>query len=392
MKSTAVITEKQLLVIIPDRLSALIQKGEITARYYNPGNLFDEVHILMINDDRPDPADLQKTVGNARLVLHNLPEPLYLPILGYHPWHLNRWARCAVKLAREIRPAMIRCHGSWLNSYPAYRIKRALGIPYAVSLHINPDEDVRGRLSNRAETARWAQLRNIERIMLRNADIVLPVYQPIVPYLKSQGVSAYEVAYNALNPDHLRKKTEYALHDPVRLLSVGRHFREKHPSNIIRALMHIPQAHLTLVGDGPAQTELERLAVECGVAGRTSFLRTVPNDRLCAMLPDFDIFVVHTEYWEIGKSVLEPLLTGLPVVINRRKGEPVPELQGDHVVLVDNTPEGYRAALEQLIRDDARREALGRRAYAHAQTLWAPAKTEAKFVEIYKRILNAQGI
>ena len=63
-----------LLVIVPDRISAIVEKGEYQPRYYNPGNLFDEVHILMTNDDRVDPADVQRTVGDARLYLHNLPE------------------------------------------------------------------------------------------------------------------------------------------------------------------------------------------------------------------------------------------------------------------------------------------------------------------------------
>ena len=37
------------------------------------------------------------------------------------------------------------------------------------------------------------------------------------------------------------------------------------------------------------------------------------------------MFVVHSDIWEVSKSVLEALLAGLPVIINRRKGEPVPE-------------------------------------------------------------------
>ena len=39
--------KKTLLVIIPDRLTNLINKGEVTERYYNPGNLFDEIHLMM---------------------------------------------------------------------------------------------------------------------------------------------------------------------------------------------------------------------------------------------------------------------------------------------------------------------------------------------------------
>jgi hypothetical protein len=62
-----------LLVIVPDRISEILTKGEYPPRYYNPGELFDEVHILMTNDDTPDIFTLKRTVGRARLFIHNLP-------------------------------------------------------------------------------------------------------------------------------------------------------------------------------------------------------------------------------------------------------------------------------------------------------------------------------
>ena len=381
-----------LLVIIPDRLSDIVGKGEITPRYYNPGNLFDEVHILMISDDRVEPRQVQRTVGDARLFIHNLPALSFRRSFSYHPWIMNYWAKAGIDLAEQIGPHLIRCHGNWLNGFVASRIHKKLHIPYIISMHINPDEDVRGRLSTAEEKKYWGALEKIEKISLKNAAMVLPVYQPIIPYLKRMGVSNFEVAYNVLNPDHLKKKDDYRLYEPVRLLSVGRHFKEKNPENIIRAVQKLPNTHLTLVGDGPYQQYLEDRARECNIEPRVSFIRAIPNDDLCKRLPEFDIFVVHTEYWEIGKSVLEPLLTGLPVVINRRKGQPVPELQGDHVLTVDNTPEGYFNALNALIYDDAMRERLGRTAYDFAQEHWKPERTEAKYVDIYRQVLQKHGI
>jgi glycosyltransferase involved in cell wall biosynthesis len=68
----------------------------------------------------------------------------------------------------------------------------------------------------------------------------------------------------------------------------------------------------------------------------------------------------------------------------------VPELEGDFVMMVENTREAYRDAITRLVEDDALREGLGRRAYAHAQARWAPARTEARYVEVYRRLL-AEG-
>lgn len=221
-----------LMVIVPDRVSDFVNKGEVIDRYYNPKNLFEEVHVVMTNDDRPRRDLMQRMVGDARLHLHNLPDSrkVFLPTLGWRPWLLGHWAGKALDLARTVRPALIRCHGALLNAFAAATIKRTLGIPYVVSLHINPDEDVRGRAhSGVKRLVTWAQ-QDIERIGLLNADLVMPVYKPIVPYLQRLGVAQYEVCYNSLNPTHLLKKNDYRLHDPVRVLSIGRQFAEKIPT------------------------------------------------------------------------------------------------------------------------------------------------------------------
>ena len=383
---------KKLMVIVPDRISDFLNKGEVTERYYNPGDLFEEVHVVLTNDDRPDPAILQKTVGRARLSVYNLPggKGLFLRTLGWRPWLLKGWGARAVALAREIRPQLIRCHGPWLNAYAASLIKKTLGIPYVVSLHINPDEDVRRRARRfQHRLAAYAQ-QDIEAIGLLDADLVMPVYRPILPYLERLGVERYEVCYNVLNPAHLRAKTDYRLHEPARIVCVGRQFAEKNPDNLIRAVSELPNVHLTIVGDGSHHDYLRQVAADCGAADRVTFVRAMPNDELCEKLPDYDIFAVHTEYWELSKSVLEPLLTGLPVVINRRLGEPVPELTDDICVLVRNTVQDYKQAIVALISDAAHREQLGQAAYRHAQANWSPARTEARFVEIYRRLALAQ--
>ncbi|HPO09001.1 MAG TPA: glycosyltransferase family 4 protein [bacterium] len=379
-----------LLVIIPDRLSELVSKGEMTPRYYNPGNLFQNVHILMVNDDQVNPADLQHTAGDANLTIQNYPtDPhLFYRSLGWRPLLLKGWAEPAVKLAREIRPALIRCHGNKLNGYLANRIKKALGIPYVVSMHINPDEDIQGRATTRQQRFYLRAMESVGKVTLRNADLVMPVYQPIISYLERMGAERFEVVYNILNENHLQKKNDYHLHHPVRIVSVGRQIREKNPDNILRAVQGLPDTHLTLVGDGSYHDSLRNLVQELQLQDRVDFRPAVPNSELCSLLPQFDIFAVHTEYWEISKSVLEPLLTGLPVVINRRLGEPVPELEGDFVLKVNNTLEEYSAALKRLIDNDVYREHLGRSAYEYAQEHWSPRKMEARVVEIYRKLMK----
>jgi glycosyltransferase involved in cell wall biosynthesis len=378
---------KKLLVIIPDQLSQIIAKGEITLNYYNPGNLFDEVHVLMTNNDVPNKTKLQKMVGIAKLHLYNLPEPDLLKSGLFNVWLLNLWAEPAITIAKKIKPDLIRCHGAYLNSFLAFRIKKKLNIPYVISLHINPDVNIRDK-SNIRSRIYWYVMQKIEKIGLTNSDLVIPVYKAIIPYLRRLGVNKYEVAYNILNQNKLRKKINYKLHNPVRLISVGRLIEEKSPENIIKAMANIEGTQLTIVGLGPLERHLKQLVKDVGVEKRVIFIPSIENDRLCQKLTEEDIFVVYTQYWEISKAVLEALLTGLPVIINNRYGEPVPELSADLVMKVDGNPKSYESALRELIISSRKRSELGQKAYNIAMTQWSPKITEKKYVEIYKRLIS----
>lgn len=389
-------TAERLMVLVPDRITDILIKGEYQPNYYNPGELFSEVHIVTTTDDRPDLARLQRTVGRARLQVHNLPEDPQLPAQNWQRWWnqpLRDWARPGVELARRIRPQLIRVHGADWNGYLAARIRKALAIPYVLSLHINPDVNPVRRFVTPPLTAAQEQhnafFEFVEGTGLRNADLVMPVYRPILPYLERHGVTRIEVCYNILNSPHLARKTDYTVTGAFRIVCVGRLFRDKNPAHLIHAVAELPGVELTIVGDGPERAGLEQLAGESPAASRVHFRPAVENDELCRMLPGFDLFAVHTEFWELNKSVLEALLAGLPVVINRRNGPPVPELDGaDFVRFVDNTTSSYREALADLMHDDRGRAALGRRAYAHAQRHWSPEVTERKVVDIYRRFMR----
>jgi len=387
--------KKVLLVIIPDRLSDLVAKGEITERYYNPGNLFEEVHILMTNDDKVDPAAVQKTVGSAKLYLHNLPaKGIFLRSLGWRPWLLKGWAEPAVALAREIRPSLIRCHGCHLNAYLAFRIKKILGIPYVISLHGNPDVDYyRGRLARtcKEKLFGWA-IEDIEVISVRNANFVLPVYSPIVSYLKKHGVKNYEVVYNVVGYGCVPKKDYTIDKTKVKVLCVGRQqSMQKDPSFIIDAIAELPNVFLLLIGDGDLHDSLVERAIQKGASERIKFIRSMENINVLKEMANSDIYIYSSINYEISKTCIEAALTGMPIILNDRDGKPARELVGEHMLLVANNKESYKQALEKVIYDDAYREMLGRKAYAYAQENWAPAKMEARVVEIYKEVMEKAG-
>lgn len=380
-----------LLVIIGDKLSSLLEKGEITERYYNPGNLFEEVHILMTNNDKVNSNDIKKTVGDAKLFIHNIliSKALFFMSIGYRPELLEKWAEEAIKLAKEIKPSIVRCHGNQLNCFIAYRIKKELDIPYVVSIHNNPDEMLRVL----KDVKRWFYYKSIDRlckVTLKNANKVLLVYKGIVPYIERLGIENYDVVYNVLNGSNIKKKEDYNLKKPVQIITVSRQLKGKNPGNIIKALKLIDNVELTVIGDGPYHLKLKAIANKYLINGRVRFIKNQSNDVLCSRLQEYDLFVAHSDYMEIPKAVIEPLLVGLPVIVNQRKKVKVPEYRKEFIILVENKPQDYYMAIKSLVEDDLLREATGRSAQKYAWENWSPENTEVKVVEIYKNILNKE--
>lgn len=380
---------RRLLVIIPDRLTVLVNKGEITDRYYNPGELFDEVHILLSNDDQPDPAAVQKTVGRARLFLYNLPagHGLFLRTLGWQPWLLRGWLRRGVDLARTIRPDLIRTHNNFLEGYLARAIKAELRIPFVTSLHGVWDRDELDSLPRRL---RSAFRRKLEHTCLEAADAVIAVYKPIVRYAREYGARDVHLIYNIVAGWDIAPKTDYALHSPPRLITVNRQRKEKDPSNIIRAIRDLECEYL-LIGDGPYHEQLKALAQAEGCGEKVRFIKAMPNDQLCSLLQDCDLMLSHCDYWGISKTLIEGALAGLPIVVNEHPEEPIPDYEGGWLTLCDNTPEGYRVAILSLLADLSLRQSMGERSLGHAREHFAPSRMEDKVVAIYRKLLGEAG-
>lgn len=379
-----------LLVIVPDKLSALISKGEITDRYYNPGNLFTEVHLLMTNNDQPDATLLQRTVGTAKLYLHNLPFTKwdFVRSFGLRPWALDAWTQPAIELARRIRPNLIRCHGDSVNIFLAHRIKEKFGIPYVISLHNTRDDELPGKQFDPVRVFSYWSFWEMRKVALRNADLVLPVYQSATNFLKKIGGIRYKISYNVVCPDGFTPKASYVLHKPVRLLYVGRLNENKNPINLILAVKQLPDTQLTLIGDGPLRQTLMQVAMEEGTSQKFRFIPSLANQMLCRELSKYDIFVIQSDHRGVPKSLIEAMLVGLPCIIDYKDLAATPELAGNHVQMVKNTVKGYLSDLSKLIKDDNKREVLGTNAREFASVHWAPHKTEENFVQLYRTLLQ----
>lgn len=373
----------KLLVILNYPVSDLLKKGEYIDGYYNPGNVFDEIHILLTVKDEVDQEKMQYTGGRAKVFVHSIPAPSMKKSLGWQPVLLRSWVAQCVSFVKEISPNLMRVHNSFIQGYLASEIKRKLGIPYVVSLHGVWDRDDLGTIIHKI--IRLFRIK-LEKISLKNADAVIAVYSPVVRYARDYGAKNIHVIYNAVAAHDMPKKTSYALSTPPKLITINRMNREKNPENIIRAVKDI-DCRYVLVGDGPNRPHLESLVKELNVENKVEFIPSMPNNELLEMLTGCDILVSHCDYWGISKSLIESALLGLPIVINRHPVEPIADLEGGWVSLCDNTPKSYRNAIKSLLLDETKREQLGLSAFEHACESFDPEKLNGKVADIYRELM-----
>lgn len=100
--------------------------------------------------------------------------------------------------------------------------------------------------------------------------------------------------------------------DDVLFTQVAEFTARKRHTDLIRALSHVPDAHLALPGDGPLEAESRALAERLGVKERTHFLgfrRDVP-----ALLRASQAAVLVSEQEGLPTCVIEALALGVPVV------------------------------------------------------------------------------
>jgi len=384
---------KTLLVIITDRISQFIDNGSLVENYYNPGDFFDKVHILMLNDDKPDYERVQKSVGTAKLFLHNLPINkiwIMLITLGWRPALFKLFIKPAIKLAEKVKPNLIRCHGSIFAGFIAFHIKNKLKIPYVVSLHNSRYDIINDKIKNITRKTIFFLSRSIFKTGLINADMVMPVYNSIIRELKEYGVTKCKVFYNVVNVKNLKTKQDYNLHSPVRIISVGRQIAGKEPDKIILAIEKIENVVLTLVGRGEKHDALKDLVNKKNLNDKVKFIPQCSIEQICDLLYESDIFIAHNDYCGVSRAALEALLTGLPVIHSISPVGKVEEFENDIVLLVENNVEDYYNAINKLINDNEFREKLGKKALRHVQENWEPKKCEEKIVELYKSIIDKQ--
>ena len=176
--------------------------------------------------------------------------------------------------------------------------------------------------------------------------------------------------------------------------TLGRLTAIKGQDDLLRAFVRLQKqlenVWLLLVGDGEERGNLEHLAERLGVAERVVFAGW--RDDIQALLRTMDIFAFPSLNEGMGKALVEAMYVGLPSVATAVGG--VPELieHGVEGLLVPaRHPEKLASALEELARDEEKRQTFGAAARQRAQAYSVESMIE-KIEVLYDSLLEEKKI
>jgi rhamnosyl/mannosyltransferase len=172
------------------------------------------------------------------------------------------------------------------------------------------------------------------------------------------------------------------------LLAVGRLVYYKGFEHAIRALPHIPRAHLAIVGDGPLRGELAALARELGVSNRTTFVGDVHDNEIPLYYLASDVYLLPSiaRSEAFGIVQIEALAAGLPVVnTDLPTGVPFVSPDGETGFTVPPADPGALArAASRLLEDPALRRRFGAAGRARAEREFSKETMTRRMLSVYE--------
>jgi glycosyltransferase involved in cell wall biosynthesis len=174
------------------------------------------------------------------------------------------------------------------------------------------------------------------------------------------------------------------------LVHVGRFAPPKNHALLIEAFAQVRSdapLYLLLVGGGELENAVREQVAGLGLQGRVRFLGVRAD--VADILRASDVFVLSSRVEGNPMSVMEAMAAGLPVVSTAVGGVPELVREGVTGLLVPSEDAGALAqAMQALVDDPVRRQAMGAAARQHAVAHFDIRHTVRMYEELYESLLR----
>jgi len=216
------------------------------------------------------------------------------------------------------------------------------------------------------------------RALFAQASAMVVVSREMEQDLLLLGAPRGKLVRNSCGVDAERFTSGDPAQSPPHFLFVGRFVDKKAPhlalSAFERIAERVPEARLTMVGQGPLWESCVQRVRSSPLAGRVDLPGILSPDEVASLLRGARAFVLHSVRALNGDcegtpvAVLEAMATGIPVVATRHAGiADVVEHEREGLLCEERDVNAMAAHLERLARDPALAVELGRNGRAKVE-------------------------
>lgn len=310
------------------------------------------------------------------------------------PWSRRKPLLRATKIladyARRFNLDILHCHNPYAD-FVGCLLKRYIKIKTVMTFHAWGEPEIRVKILE------WLDLfisRFFDQITAASEAVRLGAIERGVPEERIKTVQVCTAtAAASLTPEvrTARRATFGVGAEDLVFISLARCYPVKRYDVMLRALRSVaqlyPNTRLWIVGDGPEEAMLQKLAEHLGVTRHVQFLGYRADATELLSLADVQLLTSDTE--GLPMAILEGMAASLPIIATKVGSLPNVLVDGQSVVFTrpGNVDDVITAAID-LIQHPLKRHALGEAARRIFTESYAPECGAASMAALYKDLVT----
>jgi glycosyltransferase involved in cell wall biosynthesis len=314
-------------------------------------------------------------------------------------YYLNfRYSRKAKALLLTMD--LIHVNHPFLSGRLAMRYCRPVHIPIVFTNHTRYDLYAQAYMPLLPEEISNSFLQSYMPPFCTAMDLVISPSPGMADVLRKLGVtSSIEVIPNGVDLKRFQQTSENCRADlgfsaeDILVIYSGRLAPEKNVDFLLRVFAGVAEAvdkvHLLVIGSGPEEADLIKLADDLAISDRVHFLGMVQYERIPQYLKISDIFVTASVTEVHPLSVIEAMASGLPAVGIHSVGVGDTIEDGITGYLASQSQAAFAAKLTRLCLDRNQRRKMGNAARKASEKYAIESTTKVLLANYQRLVLQA---